>query len=979
MIRKTRLLAGFMAAVLLSTTCLGGVSAAGEEGITTLNASATEDESTTWNATVTAGETLFPAGTELTFAVADEEKKAAVQEQLLAEIAEENAEEDTTAGKTLQDLHVYDFSLTDAQGAAVEYTDKVTYSVKSDSAADTDTDAADYVIYRVIENEDSEEGAAVTLEPIENSTGTVKLDESGWMTEFSVETEPAERIAVAVYMTAAAETEESSEEEDGIEEENAGDVGVSTFAVNVNEDEGYVETPEPVDIDSFAPMNQLLILDNIPEASVRVSAFGSGVKTYAEDPNPSDPYPHYQIKTISRSSETDNYEDDVTSGFSQGNFWGSSGHGPFNSMYGDMRAGDGDTAYGGVAVLFEGSSVENITDPAVYGETSAENAYQWQYTAGWKESDRDLDNTSMWIELEYTNAAYYNGELVNAKATIKLTPSKNRSTSADWNCTNGYQGTYEPMIQVSGSLYRGWVWQNVEQCHIDLRFYHKSDTEFKNPIKVNDTYEDLSYDSMFATYYTINSLNPAKDTYWQREIPERYTGAEYVLPTSPIHAAYIVNEYTVDNTQYTSNISTYFESNNSDGPFRQHAYNGGWNHWGGGQGNDDGNDHIGAVGWPQNSVMIIPEATNTLSFTLGQMEVQPWWNNNGRNSGSYTQASDMMWATISTQPFTQTRVPVNIDFEKKWADISSEDLNAIESVSLELRLAYDRIVDPGETDDTSDDTVIDPNPGEETLRSITLSEGDDGGWTGTFNLVPDLNFYTDNGYVNPGYVIREIKITYNDGREISADDSDFPFDISGDDEKIDEITRESEGSYNIQESFEITNTEKQTGTINIQKLSSDAEGDNAMPNVTFSLQKANVDEQNNWTPDPNSQAIEATTNASGQCSFTNLEEGYYLLTETKTQPGYTLLKEPVKITLPYVVSNGTASSITGNSQGIVRDDGTYYYNLTYTITNGQSFDLPQTGGTSADRIMRTGMILFATAAGALLYLNRKRRREQQKS
>ena len=62
---KTRLLAGFMTAVLLSTTCLGGVSAAGEEGITTLNASAAEDESTTWNATVTAGETLFPEGTEL--------------------------------------------------------------------------------------------------------------------------------------------------------------------------------------------------------------------------------------------------------------------------------------------------------------------------------------------------------------------------------------------------------------------------------------------------------------------------------------------------------------------------------------------------------------------------------------------------------------------------------------------------------------------------------------------------------------------------------------------------------------------------------------------------------------------------------------------------------------------------------------------------------------------------------------------------
>ena len=156
MIRKTRLLAGLMATVLLSTTCLGGVSAAGDEGITTLNASTSEDESTTRNATVTAGETLFPEGTELRFAVTDEEIKAAVQEQLMTENAEEeeNAEEDTTAGRTLQDLHVYDFSLIDAEEAEIDYTDKVTYSVKSSSAADTDTDATDYAVYRVNENED---------------------------------------------------------------------------------------------------------------------------------------------------------------------------------------------------------------------------------------------------------------------------------------------------------------------------------------------------------------------------------------------------------------------------------------------------------------------------------------------------------------------------------------------------------------------------------------------------------------------------------------------------------------------------------------------------------------------------------------------------------------------------------------------------------------------------------------------------------
>ena len=876
----------------------------------------------------------------------------------MTEIAEEeeNTEEDTTAGKTLQDLHVYDFSLTDAEKAAIDYTDKVTYSVKSDSAADTDTDAADYVIYRVIENEDSGEGAAVTLEPIEDSTGTVKLDESGWMTEFSVETEPVEQIAVAVYKTAAAETEEGSEEGDGTEEEeNAGDVGVSTFAVNTDQS---VKLPElsPVLHDSFAPMNNLLILDNMEGASVTVTTQNMDNDKISD------------IAVLNPNSENNNQDYD---GMTTAN-WSSVS----NTMYGSMCAGTGDTKYGGVAVRFTPTDYKYI-DMSGKSYSNHNNdineTFKWEFEAGWDPRDRNLSRTEMSVTLQYTNVGYYRGELINATAVIKVTPSKNRNHDTAWykNGDGGYKGTYYPMFQASASLYRGWVWQNVEQFHVDLTFTYAEGELAGQAITLGSGAQ--SYDSMFADYYTINSLNPQYNTgdssrYENTEWPCRFIGAEYVLPEHNIQHAYKVQNYTVGDKSFISNISDSFTSKDANGnDFIQYAYNGGDTPW------PEEYDVIDSDGWAQNSVMIIPDSTRTLSITMGQLEWQPWNYASDSNKVGYTKASNVMWATISTRPFTQTRVPVNINFEKKWADISNEDLEKIASVSLELRLAYDKKVDP----DT--DSVVNPNSGEEFLRSITLSEGDGGSWTGTFNLIPDLKFYKENGYVNPGYVIREIKITYNDGTEISADSSDFPFDISGDDKKIDDINRESEGSYNIRESFEITNTEKQTGTINIQKLSSDAEGDNAMPNVTFSLQKANVDEQNNWTPDPNSQAIEATTNASGQCSFTNLEEGYYLLTETKTQPGYTLLKEPVKITLPYVVSNGTASSITGNSQGIVRDDGTYYYNLTYTITNGQSFDLPQTGGTSADRIMRTGMVLFATAAGALLYLNRKRRREQQKS
>ena len=164
--------------------------------------------------------------------------------------------------------------------------------------------------------------------------------------------------------------------------------------------------------------------------------------------------------------------------------------------------------------------------------------------------------------------------------------------------------------------------------------------------------------------------------------------------------------------------------------------------------------------------------------------------------------------------------------------------------------------------------------------------------------------------------------------------------------------------YDVNEKFEITNTLASKGSVTVIKQDTLS---GSMDGVTFQLQAA--DQSWNVIPEGSTGYYTATLTtgengqSTGQVKFENLELGNYILTEIKTRPGYILLKDSVRVTIP------TQDS----------------YDLTYTITNGQSFDLPQTGGTSADRIMRTGMVLFATAAGALLYLNRKRRREQQKN
>lgn len=46
------------------------------------------------------------------------------------------------------------------------------------------------------------------------------------------------------------------------------------------------------------------------------------------------------------------------------------------------------------------------------------------------------------------------------------------------------------------------------------------------------------------------------------------------------------------------------------------------------------------------------------------------------------------------------------------------------------------------------------------------------------------------------------------------------------------------------------------------------------------------------------ETIERTTDANGQIVFDNLDQGTYILRETKSLPGYQMLLSPITITLP---------------------------------------------------------------------------------
>lgn len=942
---KIRLLAGIMASLLLSTACLSGVRAAGTEDHMTLHAS-----DGGWKATAEAGETPFPEGAALHIAAGDDTTVAEVRKSIESMDQEESA---------LKSLNVYEISLSDGDGEPLDYDDEITLTVTDENAVQQDLDdEISCVIYPITEDGESENGLSVG-EPV--TADAVKLSDAGELAEFTVKTGLTGKIAAAVYTVSDGETEEQKDEintlvlDDGETEGNENtDIGISTFAVNPGE-EIILPSLQPINKDSYSSLNNLQIVDNIKGAKVEVIEKNddgvNNICTISDD----------QANWVSPN-------DSMFVGEFYGTEW-SAGAGIDEYMYDSMKGGDSDRKFGGVSVQFK-SSVEGYqydvdledgsitykgTENPVLDDgdvpyniyTNPPDDYRRGYTDGWKPDDLDLKKTTMKVTLRYTNAGYYRGKLIDAEAEIRITPSKNKNQTSNEKQleVGGYCGIYYPMFQASGSLYRGWVWQNVEQFHVELTFYEK-DSDI--PIELGSSNassagNNQSNEAMNADYYVINSLNPESKIETTGK-PTVYVGPEYVLPTHKIANAYKVGTYTgSDGTPYSSNIQ---EQYNDSVQAPQYAYNGGKAPW---NSDDDSN-----LGWAQNSVMIMPKAgTTTLGFTMGNMSRIP-----PSSDATATQATDLMWASISTTPYTKEYQPINIDVEKTWQGIT--DLTDIKSIDLKLY---------GEYSDGENKTVkLDLD------RQITITPDKDGNWKGTFNFVPGEDFLTENNYDNDfRYVVQETNITYIDGTSKTPEDAGFKL---GGTTAIGLESVEEDGGT-ISQKFELTNI---MPGLTIIKKGIDSDGkEKPLKGVDFQLQKADGD----WQPETDETALSESTGDDGKLVFSNLAEGNYLLTETKTLPGYTLLKEPVKIRIPYRVeeSSDTGTSYVASDDVIGVTDGnqTKYYNLTYTITNGQSFDMPQTGGTTTDRFMRCGAVLFVTAAGVLLCQIAGKRRWREKS
>ena len=89
---------------------------------------------------------------------------------------------------------------------------------------------------------------------------------------------------------------------------------------------------------------------------------------------------------------------------------------------------------------------------------------------------------------------------------------------------------------------------------------------------------------------------------------------------------------------------------------------------------------------------------------------------------------------------------------------------------------------------------------------------------------------------------------------------------------------------------------------------------------------------------------EKTTGADGKVLFSDLMPGRYTITETKTADGYTLLKDPIEVSIPYGVEEQKAiDDGLDVSKAVLYKGMYYYYDLKYEIADEAVFVLPMTG------------------------------------
>lgn len=157
--------------------------------------------------------------------------------------------------------------------------------------------------------------------------------------------------------------------------------------------------------------------------------------------------------------------------------------------------------------------------------------------------------------------------------------------------------------------------------------------------------------------------------------------------------------------------------------------------------------------------------------------------------------------------------------------------------------------------------------------------------------------------------------------------------------------------------------EKQPGSITLYKKTSDGTK-KPLAGVTFKMVGLTTNDE-----------YEATTDEDGKIIWGDLVAQKYVITEVKTVDGMNLLKDNITVTMPMEMTLDEIKANNADINQAVFDEvsGKYcFYDLTFTIDDSITFDMPITGGNQT--VMYIVLIAgLAAVAGGIWFIMHKKK------
>ncbi len=195
------------------------------------------------------------------------------------------------------------------------------------------------------------------------------------------------------------------------------------------------------------------------------------------------------------------------------------------------------------------------------------------------------------------------------------------------------------------------------------------------------------------------------------------------------------------------------------------------------------------------------------------------------------------------------------------------------------------------------------------------------------------------------------------------------------------------GWKTTREVFEVKKILNTLEPVNILVRKFDSDGKTPLSRVSFTLKFIKASEpigaegaDKTYAPlIKEGEEITLMTDGNGEIKFNGLDQGTYEITEIKTTSGHTLLKEPIRVTVPLVMTEEEAKAY-GNNVDLSKakkdsEDGKYhFFDLTYEITNSLQLKLPMTGATGTWKLGFVGVAMLMIAGIGLVVYGVKKKK-----